>query len=174
MLEVIVVLILVGMLAALAGMGIVRGVEGYIFTRENASTAQKAQMAMSRLSREFMEISGVSEATPISLKYRNLSGDHALALVTAGGGQAVKLIDGTALPGAAAGHTLIDRISSFTLTYKKKDGTAWVQGTDAVNLLTMIEIAFSVSRPDTSAGSISFSTKINPRNTGTYNAPLQS
>ncbi len=173
MLEVIVVLILMGILSALAGMGIIRGVDGYIFARENAPTAMKAQLALSRLSREFMEISGVSEATATSLKYQNLSGNHALALVTSGNSQMVKLIDGTALPTSATGHTLIDKISSFALAYKKKDGTSWVQGTDAASLLTTVEIAFAISRPDTSAGSISFSTKINPRNTGTFNAPLQ-
>jgi prepilin-type N-terminal cleavage/methylation domain-containing protein len=172
MLEVIAVLVLVGMLSAIAGMGIVRGVEGYIFARENAPTALKAQLVLSRLSREFIEISGVSETTTTSLKFQNLSGDHALAMVDVGGGKVIKLINGTALPTAVTGYTLIDRISSLTMTYKKKDGTNWVQGTDAASLLTTIEITFAVSRPDTTAGSISFSTRINPRNTGTFNAPL--
>ena len=48
LIEVVLSLIIVGMMAAIAGMGIVTGTKGYVMARENAHIAQKAQLAMAR------------------------------------------------------------------------------------------------------------------------------
>jgi type II secretory pathway pseudopilin PulG len=49
MVEVIAVLIIMGIMSAIAGMGMTSGVEGYILTRNRLDTTQKAQIAMQRM-----------------------------------------------------------------------------------------------------------------------------
>ncbi len=53
--EIIVTLVLVGILAALGGMHRT-GVKGYITVKENSAITQKAQLAMSRINREIVEM----------------------------------------------------------------------------------------------------------------------
>lgn len=60
LIEVIVSLILAGIMAAVAGIGIVYVVQGYLFTQKNAATLQKGQIAMSRMTLELKNISLVS------------------------------------------------------------------------------------------------------------------
>ena len=166
--EIIVSLVIVGIMAAVAGMGIVTGVKGYVFTRENAHLAQKSNLAMKRITREFLEIIDVdpTNATGSSLVYRNSRGWTGIGTVN----QNLKLRNGTNLPDATTGDILIDNVASFNLSYFKDDGSgnevAWVAGTDDVTLLATIEIGLILNREDPDGGTISFSTAINPRNTG--------
>ena len=59
LIEVIVTLVLVGITTALAGMWIVSVANGYVFTKMNANTVQKAQLAVTRLAKEFAAIKSV-------------------------------------------------------------------------------------------------------------------
>ena len=56
LLGIIVSLIIVGIMATLAGMALTTGLRGFLFSRENAHMSQKAQLAMIRLNRELMEM----------------------------------------------------------------------------------------------------------------------
>ncbi|MCK9276015.1 MAG: type II secretion system GspH family protein, partial [Syntrophales bacterium] len=49
LIEVIVTLVLVGILAATAGMGIVSSVTGYLMAQENATVSQKAELTLRRI-----------------------------------------------------------------------------------------------------------------------------
>jgi prepilin-type N-terminal cleavage/methylation domain-containing protein len=166
--EIIVTLVIVGIMAAVAGMGIVTGVKGYVFTRENAHLSQKSNLAMQRISREFLEIIDIdpNSVTANSLIYRNSRGWMAIARVN----QTIKLRIGTNLPDATTGDILVDNVTGFTLSYVKDDGVgnevAWVAGTDDVTLLATIEMDLTLNRTDTGGGTINFSTAINPRNSG--------
>lgn len=82
LLEVIVVLIIVGVIAVVAGMGIVSVVEGFIFTKMNAATVQKGQIAMARLFKECNNISAVTAAAPTSITFSKagVSASHTVAL----------------------------------------------------------------------------------------------
>ena len=57
--EVIASLLIVGILGAIAGMGIVTGLRGYMQAKENGHLAQKAQIALTRINRELMELTDV-------------------------------------------------------------------------------------------------------------------
>ena len=57
--EVIASLVIVGILGAIAGMGIVTGLRGYMQAKENGHLAQKAQIALTRINRELMELTDV-------------------------------------------------------------------------------------------------------------------
>ena len=63
LIEVIVVMIIVGVLVATAGMGIVMGTRGYLLSKENAHMAQKVQLAMARLSAEMRGVQAVVDET---------------------------------------------------------------------------------------------------------------
>ena len=59
LIEIIMVLILTGMLVAAAGIGIMRGIDGYILSKESSHLSQKAQLAMERMRREMVQIRGI-------------------------------------------------------------------------------------------------------------------
>jgi prepilin-type N-terminal cleavage/methylation domain-containing protein len=60
LIEVIVCLVLIGIVAAIAGMGLIKIAEGYVFAKLNAETSQKAQVAMARIVKEL----GAAEKEP--------------------------------------------------------------------------------------------------------------
>lgn len=167
LIEVIAVLLLVAVLGAVAGMGLVTGVEGYIFARENAPTSQKAQVALARLRRELMEMSSISFITPSSIIYGQIEGSRAIGLV---GGDKIKIREGAELPDEVTGDILIENIGSFILTCFNDDGELWDLSQD-IRELTTIKIDLVLNRADSGVGTISFSTSVNPRNTGNLNSP---
>lgn len=161
LIEIIVSLVLVGILATVAGMGLVAGTQGYVFTKENTHMTQKVQLAMTRLNREILELSDVTTATSSTLAFEGVDGNKTLGL----DGDTIKIAgDGVAL---TAGDILIDNVSGFTLTYYQGDET-WVQGTDDIQLLSSVKIDLIINRSDSGLGQISFSTIVNPRNNENY------
>ncbi|MEW5723494.1 MAG: type II secretion system protein [Thermodesulfobacteriota bacterium] len=167
LIELIATLVLVGLLAAVAGMGLVAGVEGYILARQNTNLAQKVQVAGLRLGREFQELSSISSAAADSIVYTNTTGQHGLALV----GGTIQLQDGAAAPSAASpGDVLLEDVTNFTLTYYK-GGQPWVPGVDNIKDLTGIRLSLTVSHPDADVPDLTFTTTVNPRNTGLKAGP---
>lgn len=166
--EIIISLLILGIMAAVAGMGIVTGVKGYVFTRENAHLSQKTNLAMSRITREFLEIIDIdsTNVNADSLVYRNARGWQGIARIN----QTIKLRTGMNLPDAITGDILVDNVAGFSLSYIKDDGSGnevpWVAGTDDVVLLANIEITLTLNRTDPDGGTISFNTAVNPRNNG--------
>lgn len=119
LLEMIVVMILVGILSAVAGLGIVQAVQGMLFTKMNAATVQKGQIAMTKLGKELNNISAVAAANATSITFTSykegVSGSHTV------------LSSGNTL--TFDGDILTDQVSGFTLGYYDSyDGTpqsAW-------------------------------------------------
>jgi len=109
LIEMIAVLIIVGILAAFAGLGIVAAVQGYVFSKDNAAISEKAQLAISRINRELLECyncSGVSGS--VSMPIMNPLGDRYFRL---NAGNIQISADN------ASWDTLIDKVSSFNLAY---------------------------------------------------------
>jgi len=108
--EVIVTLILVGITAVMAGMWIVSIANGYIFAKKNMATAQKAQLAMTRIEKEFKAISavnpGVTTATSITYTRPDIASGSVNGTIS---------LDGSLLK--INGYTLTDNVSAFTLAY---------------------------------------------------------
>jgi prepilin-type N-terminal cleavage/methylation domain-containing protein len=168
LLEIVVSMVILGIMVIIAGLGIVTGTQGYLFTRENAHMAQKAQLAMARLSRELTELMDVTSTTPNSIIYERPGGQYSIAKV----GDVIKIREGSAsLPDEDNGDTLIDNVGSFTLTCYKilSDNTpvAWTPADD-IDLLYAIEINMTLTRSESGIGNVSFSTTVNPRNNKNY------
>ena len=153
LIEIIMVLLIVGIMAAFAGLGIVNAVQGYIFSKDNATNSEKAQLALSHIYRELLECYNCSSTagsiltstpTSTSFSYLNPLGTRT---INWGSSTMVIQLDGSELfpPYAPYTETLIDTVSSFSLTY---------------NADKSITVTMSLTGvPD------SFSTNIFPRNT---------
>jgi len=145
LIELIAVLLIVGVLAAFAGLGIVAAVQGYMFSKDNAVNSEKAQLALSHLNRELVEcynckyVGPGTTAISSPFDYYNPLGSRRM---TWGGGglTVIQLSDGTST------DTLIDNVSSFSLAYNTTD--------------KCIDVTMSLTGVPNS-----FSTKIYPRNT---------
>ena len=149
MIEMIIVLVLVGILSAVAGLGIVTAMQGYLFSKDNATVSAKAQLAIARISRELLECydcsgtSGASVAIPFSntLGQRYIQKDAANNIVISD------------QPIGASGTTpdiLLDNVGNFTMIFNSdKSITITIHSSKKPRGITI---------PD-------FVTKIYPRNT---------
>jgi len=156
LIEIIVSLLLVGFLALFAGMGIVTFTKGYIFARENAHMAQKANMALQRINRELRELIDVSAASSTAVTIGSPAGTRIIGLDD----EKIKIAEaGVSL---ADGNILIDDVGGLTLSYYK-GAEPWAQGMD-IRLLSAIEVKFTLKRADSGEDPLEFSTTIHPRN----------
>jgi prepilin-type N-terminal cleavage/methylation domain-containing protein len=156
--EIVVVLILVGIMTALGGFGIVQAVQGYLFTRDNAAITQKAQVAMSRISREIVEMNGfTADATSTTLPFRNVRRNVTIGLDD---GALNVAQEGDAL---SDGDLLVDGVDEFELTYY--EGTTEFEDWDStknIQELTAIDIHVVLARSD--GGTMEFADRVIPRN----------
>lgn len=115
LIEVIVTLVLVGITAALAGMWIVSVANGYIFAKMNASTTQKAQLAMARLTKEFtnLQLHSVTGASGTGITFNRADGASTSVpvIISMSGTQLQINVNG------AGAQTLTDTVSAFSLSY---------------------------------------------------------
>ncbi|MDP2852767.1 MAG: CFI-box-CTERM domain-containing protein [Smithellaceae bacterium] len=158
LIEVIVSLVLLGILVSMGGMAIVQVVKGYSTTRENATVTQKSQLAMSRITREIMELINIpSDATATALPINNSSGNVTIGLDNG----AVKMAFGT--DPLANGDILIDNISAFTLTYYAGTvpASTW-PATNDITTLTAIDVSMQINREG--GGVLTFINRVAPKN----------
>jgi len=106
LIELIAVLVLAGIIAAFAGAGLVTVVDGYLFTKLNAATAQKGQVALARLVKEFTVISAAPTVGP-PFQYT--------AVKNGAAGAHQVFLNGSAL--YLDGDILADNVSALTLSY---------------------------------------------------------
>jgi prepilin-type N-terminal cleavage/methylation domain-containing protein len=76
LIEMIVSLVLIGILAAIAGLGLAKISQGYVFAKKNAETLQKSQVAMARIVKELGQAApqnststAITAATATSVSY---------------------------------------------------------------------------------------------------------
>lgn len=164
LIEIVVTMLIVGILASMAGIGILSGVRGYVFAKNNTSISEKAQLAMSRISRTFIEVLDITTVgtSPTRVTYNRLSGgantQETLYLDTST--NSLRVAAGS---NAVGGDALIDNVGSLTLTFRK-GAVNWVSGADAFSLLSTVEVNLAVNRPE--GGSVTFATVVSPRNNG--------
>jgi prepilin-type N-terminal cleavage/methylation domain-containing protein len=116
MIEVIVSLILIGIMAAMAGMFLVGITQGYVFSQQNNTTSMKAQVAMTKMVKEISlgTITSTPTATSISYSYTDpvtsTTANHTIAL----SGTQIQFDN---IP-------LVDNVKAFGLTYYDATGVA--------------------------------------------------
>ncbi|NPV04082.1 MAG: type II secretion system protein [Syntrophaceae bacterium] len=163
LIEIMVSLVLVGLIASIAGTSVITATRSYVFARENNAITQKAQLALNRLTREIIELSDVRDASATCMVYESPYGRRAVALV----GGTVRLFTDyayTACP-TTGGDVLVDGVQAFSILYNPNPGgtvSLWSMGQDVKNLFA-VNIQFALARPDT-GGTVPFFTTVSPRN----------
>lgn len=135
MIEVIVSLVLISILAAMAGIGLVQITRGYVFSRQNSETVQKVQIAMARIGKELGAVT-VINSTPVptasSVSFTRLPGPLTNTITFSGD---VVQINGT---------TLINGVTAFTLEYYDSSGNILAVPVAAAGNIDRIKISLTV------------------------------
>ena len=109
LIEIIVSIVVMTIIAVIAGVGLVEISKGYVFTKKNAVITQQGQIAMARLKKEISNIMSVTSvtATPLSITFAR-SSDGSTHTISWAGGSSPLLVDG---------DTLVGPVTSFNLAY---------------------------------------------------------
>jgi prepilin-type N-terminal cleavage/methylation domain-containing protein len=137
LIEVIVSLVLIGILATIAGMGLVQITQGYVFAKQNAETAQKVQIAMARIVKELGIATTITAAGTNSVTF--MRPESATTSITntielSGGAVQIRINNGGA-------STLIDNVTAFDLAIFDAAGNST---TTAANI-RRVDITLTVS-----------------------------
>jgi prepilin-type N-terminal cleavage/methylation domain-containing protein len=113
--EVIMAIVIVSIISVLAGMGLIQITNAYVFAKKNAVAAEQAQIALTRLTKEFSAIQSISAATATSMIYTRLDGTSntykQYTLAWSGADQRITL---GIMPNV---DILMDKVNSFSLIY---------------------------------------------------------
>ncbi|MEG6505745.1 PulJ/GspJ family protein [Nitratidesulfovibrio sp. 1201_IL3209] len=164
LIEVIVVLMLTGIFAAVAGTGIVTGMRSFVETRAAAELAQHAQLVQDRMAREITELTEAkSGSTAQKIVIGNISGDRTVEYDSAS--REIVIIS----PASGSGtyqDTLADNVAAFGLRYFRGEdnvSSTWPpsSGVDPRELAA-VEVSFTLTSPI--GVERQFVTRIVPRN----------
>ena len=163
LIEIMVSLVLVGLIASIAGTSVLTATRSYVFARENNAITQKAQLALNRLNREIIELSDIRDASSTCLVYESPDGRRAVALVDG----TIRLFTdyGSTVCPTTGGDVLVDGVQAFSIYYNPNPGgtaSLWGVGQDIRNLFA-VNIQFALARPGT-GGVVPFYTTVSPRN----------
>jgi len=161
LIEIMVSLVLVGLIATISGTAVITATRSYLFAKENDAITQKAQLALGRLNREFIELSEIKDANGTCVVYESPNGRRAVAKV----GSAVHFFSDyapTTCP-STGGDILVNEVQTFSIMYNPSSGVSlWSMGQDIRNLFA-VSVQIVLARPDT-GGSVPFYTTVSPRN----------
>lgn len=153
LIEVIVSLVLAGIVGAIAVMGTVSVVKGYVFTKMNAATAQKGQIALLRVVKELNFLSAVSSGNASGITFQSykdgVAGTHTISW--AGTVNDPLILDG---------DVLSDHVSNFALVYRDTYNSAPQSGWSSSR--KVIEFTLSIQGADNVSSA--FTGRIVPRN----------
>jgi prepilin-type N-terminal cleavage/methylation domain-containing protein len=162
LIEITVSLVLVGLIAAISGTSVITATRSYLFARENNAITQKAQLALGRLNREFIELSDIKDANDTCVVYESPYGRRAVAKV----GSEVHFFSDyapTTCP-SSGGDILIDGVQTLSIMYNPSSNVSlWTSGVNKIQDLFAVNIQMILARPDT-GGAVSFYTTVSPRN----------
>jgi hypothetical protein len=161
--------VVAGILASVAGMGIVSAISGYAIVRENVSLSQKLQLATARINREMLELTDISE--------RDDTRPHIVYRSAAGRLQAIAKVDDTIRiyndPGETVddtylennGDILTDQVDAFALNYYQ-GGSSWT-GVD-IRALSTIRFSLNLHSKDASGITVQATQLVHLRNNDNY------
>jgi len=193
LIEVIASLVILGIIVAITGLGLVEGIRSYLFTRMTADTVQQAQFALARMRLEFVNMETPSAGNIDSITFRS---DNTRRSAVGSG----YLNQGYDTPGTT--YQFSRTGTQINLTRRASGGSAETQplitglgpyGTNAaadaflgytVNTATspsgslpgdfrdlkLITVRLIMNRTDEN-GTLTFVTAVNPRNNGLANCP---
>jgi len=182
LIEVIAVLVIMGVLAVGLSMGLIQGVEQYLFASEANQLSQKSQIAMARIKKELTEAIYVTNKDANSIYYTRLYSPPSCNQ-PAGCQYSIQKSGNTILlisvnPDGSTGDSqvLIDNVlnpytgANVFLVFKDFNDAAWSLETGGtVNNLAKIQVLLILTYG--SGNTIKFNATINPRQGSKLNAP---
>lgn len=137
--EIILVLVIMGFVAVVAGMGMVKITEGFVFTRQASEAVQKNQMVISRLMKEFNAVSSISSGSSRSITYtrKRSGGTHTVSWDGTVGGEI--LLDG---------NILTDRVDSFKLEYRDSHAPSAAKESTADAGTSVVDVSMGLAGAD--------------------------
>ncbi|WP_319409960.1 prepilin-type N-terminal cleavage/methylation domain-containing protein [uncultured Desulfosarcina sp.] len=169
LIEIIISLVVAGILASIAGMGMVSAFSSYAVVRENVGLSQKIQLAATRIQRELLELTDISfqdNSRPYIAYYSAEGQPRAIAKVD----DTIKLYNNMEGPISDAdlennGDILTDSVESFTLNYFQ--GSHVWNGAD-IRELSTIQFSLKLSPKDVAGSTVDASTLVHLRNNDNY------
>lgn len=163
MLELIASLVLVGILATVAGLGFVEFSEAYLFTRDATALAQKANISMQRITRAVTNLTNIEEASNNKITILRFSKTGQVREEIYHSGDEIRIIFND-----SADDTLVDNVSSFNINYRRFDGGEWSLSDpdDHISKLAFIDIEVGFTGPNGAVNDLTTTAiKVTPRNT---------
>ena len=161
LIEIIVSLLIVSIMAAVAGLGIVQMTNAFVFAKDATALTQKNQLAMTRLRMSLQNLTSISAAGASTITIERRSPDGTLITETfqfSGNTLQVKSSD---YDGYSDFFTLADNVSAFSLSYLDYPGDAW-SISDRISDLARIGISMSLSASE--GTSMTFVDEVFPAN----------
>lgn len=109
--EIIASLVIIGILALMTGVGISNIYKGYLYTKDNASTSLRAQVALTRLMKELGSVESITNGSKTSLTYAYIKNGTLVSNRT------VSWAGSASDPLMLGGNILARDINDFELTY---------------------------------------------------------
>ena len=174
LIEMVATLVIVGILAALGGMGIVQAVKGYLTVKQNSEMTQKMQLAMSRISREVFEMINIpanSNGTTLAITGSNNCVGTDCIRTIGFNNNSIKIAFGNSSnpTNVANGDILIDKIMTGDFSIKYCTGTpvtctqtSWTPGNESN--LAAIDVSIAMTNPD--GVKVNFVNRFVPRSNG--------
>jgi len=138
MIELITSLVIISIISVMAGMGLVQIANAYLLAKKSTVSAQQAQIVFTRLSKELAAIHTIdlSQTTATSLRYKHIGESNWRKIAWTGADQPLTLnID------EINNDTLIDKVQSFSLTYRNTYSAAASSYSSAT---VVIELTFQL------------------------------
>ena len=171
LIELIAAMLIISIIASFALLFLMTGAAGFMTAQQNAVLAQKARLAMARLSAEFSsEMKAIDSLSPVGIektyiKYRyrfDPAKDRQISLVGLDTRKTIVILDTkTDVPTPSDEEVLIDDVSSFSMVFEKCDQTSWTTAED-MEALCRIEISLTVFVSPTGSDTATFATTIAP------------
>jgi len=136
LIEVIVAMVIIGILAVGAGFGLIRVVEGYVFSRQNTEALQEAHDKINRAAIEFSYMDAIDSRTTSTISYTAVDGD------------------------GNSGSRTCPPPSGLTFSYYYYDAAGNLQAASIPDKVQLIEISLDVTTGG--GGSRTFSTRVAP------------
>jgi len=181
LIEVIAVLVIMGILAVGLSMGLIKGVEQYLFAGEATEISQKAQVAMARIKKELVGIISVDSISGNQIRYTrpysppSCQNSNGCTFIIQKSGSSI-LLTNLQPDGGADSQVLIDNVldpyagGDVFLVFKDFNDATWtVESGNTVNDLAKIEVLLVLTYG--SGSTIRLNSTINPRQSDKLNAP---
>lgn len=166
LIEVVMVLAILGAVATILATTLILGAQGFLASSTDVEIAQRARLAANRLTYEMKRLTAVSNAQASTMTFTDKDGANAVVAL-AGGNITLN------------GNLLLENLAAYTgganfLAYTQADGvTAWTTAAPISQLAAVTIVLLVIREGDPALGAVTqtFTATINPRNTGTANAP---